>query len=239
MARLGRYFLADQPLHVIQRGNNREPVFFTDDDYRFYLQILGEAAERAGVRLHAYLLMTNHVHLLVTPMEEAGIPQLMQMLGTRYVRHVNLAYRRTGTLWEGRYRAAPIEADAHLLSCMRYIELNPVRARMCAEAGDYPWSSYRGHAGGAADPLLSDHPLYLALEGEAASRAETYRSLFREALPGAFIEDLRNATNGGWALGSEGFKEKVAAMARRRAVPFAPGRPPNVDNSDERQGELL
>lgn len=106
MARLGRYFLADQPLHVIQRGNNREPVFFTDDDYRFYLQILGEAAERAGVRLHAYLLMTNHVHLLVTPMEEAGIPQLMQMLGTRYVRHVNLVYRRTGTLWEGRYRAA-------------------------------------------------------------------------------------------------------------------------------------
>jgi putative transposase len=239
MARLGRYFLPDQPLHLIQRGNNREPVFFADEDYCFYLQSLGEAAGRAGVRLHAYVLMTNHVHLLVTPAEENAIPDLMQVLGTRYVRRVNQVYRRTGTLWEGRYRAAPIEAEAHLISCMRYIELNPVRARMCEEAGDYPWSSYRGHAGGAVDPLLSDHGLYLALGATTDSRAEAYRSLFHDALSEDFVADLRDATNGGWALGSDKFKEKVATMARRRSSPSAPGRPPNTLDSDERQGELL
>jgi putative transposase len=122
MARLGRYFLPDQPLHVIQRGNNREPAFFAPDDYKQYLDWLGAAAQEHGVALHAYVPMTNHVHLLVTPGDARALSGMMQSLGRRYVRHVNFLYRRTGTLWEGRYCAAPIEADAHLLACMRYID---------------------------------------------------------------------------------------------------------------------
>src|SRR5271166_996122 len=125
MARLGRYFLPDQPLHVIQRGNNRAPIFFDEADYRLYREWLTEAARRDGAAIHAYVLMTNHVHLLVTPREPDSLPRTMQSLGRRYVRHVNATYRRTGTLWEGRYRAAPIDSEAHLLACCRYIELNP------------------------------------------------------------------------------------------------------------------
>ena len=141
MARLGRYFLPDQPLHVIQRGNNRAPIFFGDDDYERYRTWLGEAAAAYGCAIHAYVLMTNHVHLLVTPREDESLPRTMQSLGRRYVRHVNTRYRRSGTLWEGRYRAAPIDSEAYFLACCRYIELNPVRAGTVGHARDYPWSS--------------------------------------------------------------------------------------------------
>jgi putative transposase len=125
MARLGRYFLPDQPLHVIQRGNNREAVFFCEEDYERYRAWLGGAGACHGCAIHAYVLMTNHVHLLATPQARSSLPRLMQALGRRYVRYVNDAYRRTGTLWEGRYRAAPIDSDAYFLACCRYIELNP------------------------------------------------------------------------------------------------------------------
>jgi len=167
MARLGRYFLPDQPLHVIQRGNNREAVFFADDDRARYREWLAEASEQNGCAVHAYVLMTNHVHLLVTPRHEESLPRAMQTLGRRYVRYVNAAHRRTGTLWEGRYRAAPIDEDAYFLACCRYIELNPVRARMVRRPGDYRWSSYRAHATGAADVLAAEHPLYRAQIGRA------------------------------------------------------------------------
>jgi putative transposase len=225
MARLGRYFLPDQPLHVIQRGNNRAPVFFAPDDYQQYLDWLGVAAQEHGVALHAYVLMTNHVHLLVTPGDARALSGMMQSLGRRYVRHVNFRYRRTGTLWEGRYRAAPIEADAHLLVCMRYIELNPVRARMVRKPGNYPWSSYLTNAEGEANALLEFHPLYHALGATAARRARSYRGLFREALGAEFLTELRAATNGGWALGSAKWKAKVERVAKRRAAPRPRGRP--------------
>jgi putative transposase len=239
MARLGRYFLPDQPLHVIQRGNNREPVFFAEDDYRRYLGWLGEAAAEHGVALHAYVLMTNHVHLLATPGDAQGLSRMMQSLGRRYVRSVNALYRRTGTLWEGRYRAAPIEAAAHLLACMRYIELNPVRARMVRKPGNYPWSSHRGNAEGAADPLLTPHALYRALGATPKTRATSYRALFGAALPAGFVDELRHATNGGWALGSARWRAKVERIARRRAVPRSAGRPAKTANSDPRQAQLL
>jgi putative transposase len=149
MARLGRFLLADQPLHVMQRGNNRQAIFFADADYACYRDWLGQAARLYGCAVHAYALMTNHVHLLLTPGVADGLPRLMQWLGRPYVRHINAAYRRTGTLWEGRCRAAPIEGESHLLACYRYIELNPVRARMVARPDDYAWSSYSAHAAGA------------------------------------------------------------------------------------------
>ena len=163
MPRLGRYFLADRPLHVIQRGNNRTPIFFGDEDYERYGDWLGEAAAEHGCAIHAYVLMTNHVHLLVTPARALSLPRAMQSLGRRYVRYVNAAHGRTGTLWEGRYRAAPIDSDAYFLACCRYIELNPVRAGLTAHPREYPWSSWRAHAQGIADPLAADHPLYSGL----------------------------------------------------------------------------
>jgi putative transposase len=163
---------------------------------------------------------------------------MMQSLGRRYVRHVNGTYGRTGTLWEGRYRAAPIEAAAHLLACMRYIELNPVRARMVRKPENYPWSSYRAHCEGAPDPLLAEHELYCALGPSPAARARAYRALFRAAVPEAFVDALRSATNGGWALGSARWRAKVERVAKRRAAPLPPGRPRST-KLDRRQGQLL
>jgi putative transposase len=226
MPRLGRYFLPDQPLHVIQRGNNREPIFFCDEDYRRYRTWLAEAAAEYDCAIHAYVLMTNHVHLLATPATEESLPRVMQSLGRRYVRAVNAAYRRTGTLWEGRYRAAPIDSEAYFLACCRYIELNPVRARMVEHPRDYPWSSYAAHAQGRADPLVAEHPLYRALGRSAAERQQNYRALFRAPLAAAFLDDVRAATNGGWAMGGERFKRKIAKALSRRVSPLPPGRPP-------------
>ena len=134
MARLGRYFVPDQPLHVIQRGNDRKAVFFADEDYSQYRDWLAETAEEYGLAVHAYVLMTNHVHLLATPADADSLPRTMQSLGRRTVRYVNARRRRTGTLWEGRYRAAPIDTEEYFVACCRYIELNPVRAHGGASA---------------------------------------------------------------------------------------------------------
>jgi REP-associated tyrosine transposase len=210
---------------VIQRGNNRAAIFFDDEDYARYRDWLARAAVAHGCAVHAYVLMTNHVHLLVTPERADSLPCLMQSLGRRYVRYINAAYRRTGTLWEGRYRAAPIDSDAYFLACCRYIELNPVRARMVAHPRDHRWSSYAAHAQGAPDALVRDHPLYRGLGGTAAERQKAYRALFRAALAEEFLDALRMATNGGWALGGARFKERVAKLAGRRAAPLPKGRP--------------
>lgn len=226
MARLGRYVLPDQPLHVIQRGNNRAPIFFHDEDYARYGRWLGEAAARCGCAVHAYVLMTNHVHLLVTPQADGSLPGAMQSLGRRYVRYVNATYRRTGTLWEGRYRAAPIDSEAYFLACARYIEANPVRAGMVAHPGDYRWSSWGAHASGLADPLVADHPIYRALGRSAEERQGAYRALFEPPPDDAFLDAVRRATNGGWALGDERFVKAIATALGRRAAPLPRGRPP-------------
>lgn len=238
MARADRYFLPDQPLHVIQRGNNREAVFFAEDDYAGYREWLAAAAAENGCAVHAYVLMTNHVHLLVTPAAADSVPRTMQSLGRRYVRYINATYRRTGTLWEGRYRAAPIDSAAYFLACCRYIELNPVRAGMVAHPEDYRWSSYRAHASGTQDALVRDHPLYRGLGATAEARQETYRRLFDAALDPAFIGAVRAATNGGWALGDERFREQIARTLGRRVAPAPPGRPPAAPD-DGRQINLL
>jgi putative transposase len=169
--------------------------------------------------------MTNHVHLLATPREADSLPRTMQALGRRYVRHVNNRYGRTGTLWEGRYRAAPIESDMHFLACCRYIELNPVRAGMVERPDDYRWSSYRAHARGAADALAADHPLYRALGPDEAARGAAYRAPFGQAAEAEFAATLRAATNGGWALGSERFKRDIGLALGRRVAPGTAGRP--------------
>ena len=224
MARLGRYFVEGQALHVIQRGNDRQAIFYAEGDYVLYRDWLTEVAATFGAQVHAWVLMTNHVHLLVTPGSAVCLPRMMQSLGRRYVGHVNRVYRRTGTLWEGRYRAAPIESGTHLLSCYRYIELNPVRARMVVAAGDYPWSSHRANANGVEDPLVTPHALYLALGDDGEARRAAYRETFPQGLEPSTLEMIRKATHGGWAIGSERFKAQIEALSRRRATPRPQGR---------------
>lgn len=225
MARLGRYFLPEYPLHIIQRGNNRGPIFFADDDYGRYREWLRAAAAEHGLAIHAYVLMTNHMHLLATPARTDSVPRALQSLGRRYVRYINTTYRRTGTLWEGRYRATPIDSDRYLLECCRYIELNPVRARMVNAPGDYRWSSHRALAGEAGDPLVTPHALYDCLGADRAQRQAAYRELFALALDTEFIDDLRRATQGGWALGDADFKRRIAETLGRRVEKLPRGRP--------------
>ena len=167
--RLGRYFIEDQPLHVVQRGNDRQCIFFEPDDYVRYLGWLGEAAAEARCAIHAYVLMTNHVHLLLTPTKAEAVSHFIISLGRRYVQYVNRTYRRTGTLWDGRYKSSLVQAQTYLLAAQRYIELNPVRAAMVDDPAHYRWTSYRANALGQADARLTPHPLYMALGATAAS----------------------------------------------------------------------
>jgi putative transposase len=214
------------PQHVVQRGNNRTVLFVADSDYRFFRDCLQEAAERYGCRVHAYVFMTNHVHLLMTPDNPSGIGRLMQSVARRFIRRFNDTYRRTGALWEGRYRAALVETEQYFLACHRYIELNPVRAGLVATPRDYPWSSYRANALGAGDPLVTPHERYEALGSDARARRAAYRALFDEVFPESTLADIRDATNGGWALGSKRFREEIAALLARRTRPATRGRRP-------------
>ena len=226
MPRKPRFTLPGVPQHLIQRGNNREPCFFSQPDYQRYLEDLQVCAEKYGCRVHAYVLMTNHVHLLVTPMQpEHGIGEMMQALGRRYVYYINKTYARTGTLWEGRYKASLIDSDAYLLTCMRYIELNPVRAGMVGHAGDYRWSSYGANAQGRPDALLSAHPLYTSLGASDVERQVAYRELFRHHLDNDLLHEIRDALNHEIVLGRSYFKDKIEEMTQRQTRLGLPGRP--------------
>jgi len=225
MPRRARITLPNVPLHLIQRGNNRQACFFADTDYLFYLDRLAESANRFGVWIHAYVLMTNHVHLLLSAGRADAPGALMKALGQRYVQHVNRTYRRSGTLWEGRFRSCLVQEETYLLACQRYIELNPVRAGMVAHPADYRWSSYRTNAQGERSPLLQPHPLYAALGADAPKRQAAYHELFRDELEPGQVDEIRRATNGNYALGSECFAEQVTAALGRRAARGRSGRP--------------
>jgi len=225
MPRRARLALPNVPLHIIQRGNNRQACFYADEDYRFYLDWLCEHAAKTGCQVHAYVLMTNHVHLLVSAERLEAPGALMKALGQRYVQYVNRTYRRSGTLWEGRFRSCVTQEEDYLLACQRYIELNPVRAGMVEHPAEYRWSSYRGNAQGEPDVLLKPHSLYLALGKDAASRVAVYRELFRYELESALVDEIRRATNGNYALGNAAFATQVSMALGRRAVPGKPGRP--------------
>lgn len=229
MPRRARLTLSDVPMHVIQRGNNRSPCFFTDADYRFYLERLAHACREEEVLLHAYVLMTNHAHLLVTPRSAEGPSRLMKRLGQCYVQYVNRAYRRTGTLWEGRFRSSLVQEEDYLLACYRYIELNPVRAALVADPAAYPWSSYHANAQGKEDPLVTPHPLYQVLGADTASRLLAYRELFRQELDPKRVEEIRSSANGGFVLGRDRFQKEVAADLGRRTWKCRPGRPSSAN----------
>ena len=226
MARLPRFFVPEMPLHVIQRGNDRQPIFGGRDDVTFYRSCLARAAREHGVAIHAYVFMTNHAHLLATPQFATSMPKMMQSIGRIYVQYFNGTYRRTGTLWEGRYRAALVDDEDYLLICMRYIELNPVRAQMVAGPGEFPWSSFAANAWGAADDLLAPHAIYRRLGPSPETRQAAYRKLFRSAIPEDEMRSIRDATQHAWALGSAAFRSRIAALGRR-AERLPMGRPRN------------
>ncbi|MBL8645064.1 MAG: transposase, partial [Rhodospirillaceae bacterium] len=190
-----------QPVHVIQRGNNRGQVFFTPKDGAYYLEWLTEAARKFGVSIHAYVLMTNHLHLLVTPATMEALGRTMLTVGTRFTRYINATQNRSGTLWEGRYRSSLITTDAYLLACMRYIELNPVRAGLAKEPGAFRWSSYKHNALMRPDAALTPHALYTALGPTDEARAAAYRDLVTTPLSASVLENIRNATNWGADMG--------------------------------------
>lgn len=225
MPRKPRMYLAGIPSHVIQRGNNRDVCFFAEQDYLFYLEYLEDACKRCHVSVHAYILMTNHVHLLMTPEESQGISQVMQSLGRRYVQYINYEYRRSGTLWEGRHKASLVDAENYLFTCMRYIELNPVRANMVKHPADYRWSSYRTNAQGENSGLVKPHTLYLQIDQNPIERQYAYRSLFEHQLDDQDIHNIREAAQFSMPLGNERFSQQIEATLGRAIGQAKRGRP--------------
>jgi len=202
------------PLHIVQRGHNRAYCFFCEEDYHCYLYWLTNALKAHGAALHAYVLMTNHVHLLVSAPDPQAVPHVFMSLGRRYVQYINRTYRRTGTLWENRYRSSLIDSETYLLVCQRYIELNPVRACMVDNPAQYAWSSYRFHALGARNELVTPRPEYLALGNNRTSREQAYRALFQQALDQTVIADIRLALNQCQPLGDSAFRAMVESAGR-------------------------
>lgn len=215
MARSKRICLAGVPQHVIQRGNNKQACFFCDKDRQLYLNKLAEYSEAYKVHIHAYVLMTNHVHLLLTPQQDGATSVFMQAVGRSYVRYVNSAYARTGTLWEGRFKSSLIDCDRYFLAVSRYIELNPVRAGLVQHAQDYVWSSYCVNALGHSSAMLTPHQVYIALAAEPDRRCIAYQALFEQAITGAELTAIRSAVNKSWLLGSAAFTAQISRAAGR------------------------
>ena len=225
MARLPRFCPSGLAQHIVQRGNNRDICFACDEDFSAYAHWLYEYAEKFEVAVHAWVFMTNHVHLLVTPTTDDGVSKMMQALGRRYVQYFNYTYQRSGTLWEGRYKSSAVDTEQYLLVCYRYIELNPVRAGMVADPADYIWSSYRCNAFGVESLLCSPHEQYLLLGYEAKERQYRYRELFKSHVDGQLLMDVREALNKELAFGSGYFCEQVERLYGRRVKSAVMGRP--------------
>ena len=225
MARLPRLTLPGYPHHVIQRGNNRQAIFACAADYQMLLGLLDENAKKFAVAIHAYVLMGNHFHLLATPQTADGLPQMMQAVGRRYVRYFNDSQKRTGTLWEGRYKSTLIQTDRYLLACMAYIDLNPVRAGLVAQAADYAWSSHGHYIGQRVDKLITPHALVWALGNTPFAREAAYAELVQNGINPVQQAALTDATLQGWALGDPDFVEKLQKNTQRRVSKRLAGRP--------------
>ncbi len=225
MARLPRLTLAGYPHHVVQRGNNRQPICLDTADFQTLQALLHENARKFGVSVHAYVLMDNHFHLLATPSTDEALPKMMQAVGRSYVRYFNDRYQRTGTLWEGRYKSTLIETDRYLLACMVYIDLNPVRAGLVGQAGDYPWSSHAHYSGSHADKMVSPHPLVWNLGNTPFAREAAYAQLVQNGISQGQQLTLTEAVLRGWALGEEVFLTELQKKTPRRLSKSSPGRP--------------
>jgi len=221
MPRQSRLILPGVALHIIQRGHDRKACFRHETDYLVYLGLLRDLSRKSACAVHAYCLMTNHVHLLLTPGSGLACATLMRNLGQRYVQYFNQRHQRSGTLWEGRFRSCLVDSARYVLACHRYIELNPVRAGLSASAAAYRWSSHNANAGSIHDKLLSPHPEYLALSEHKTTREAAYRQLCDDADEPSFLESIRRATNGGYPMIGERLKSQVSAVGGR----LTPGRP--------------
>lgn len=231
MARLPRLSLAGYPHHVIQRGNNRQAIFLDAADRQYMLELLAECATSCRVAIHAYVLMDNHLHLLLTPQTADGLPKMMQAVGRRYVRRFNDRHGRTGTLWEGRYRSTLIDSDRYLLACMAYIDLNPVRAGMVLQATDYPWSSHAHYIGQRQDRLITPHPLVWSLGNTPFAREAAYAQWVQAGIASREADALTDATLRGWALGGPAFVDRLQQQTERRVTQKRPGRPKGTGSS--------
>lgn len=225
MARKPRVCPVGVAQHIVQRGNNRQICFGREADFTAYAHWLREASERFAVQVHAWVFMTNHVHLLATPAAPDAVSRMMQHIGRHYVQYFNHQWGRSGTLWEGRFKSCLVQDREYLLQCYRYIELNPVRARMVDDPADYRWSSYRSNGLGVKSSLRTPPPEYLAL-GDADSRLASYRALFRAHVDEDLVRELRAVTDRGLALGDSRFVEKMERLTGRRLRPGRMGRPP-------------
>lgn len=225
MARLPRLTLAGYPHHIILRGNNRQAIFVDTSDYQRMLALLETHAKAQGVEVHAYVLMSNHLHLLVTPQQDNALPLMMQAVGRAYVLYFNKRHGRTGTLWEGRYRSTLIQTDRYLLACMAYIDLNPVRAGMVSQSADYAWSSHAHYIGSRQDAWLTPHALYWALGNTPFAREKAYVDLVQAGIDSGQQQALTSSALSGWALGEEQFVKQLQKLTPRRLSQTPAGRP--------------
>jgi len=225
MPRLPRLNLIDIPQHIVQVGHNNLPCFFDDEDYGFYLASLRNAAEQYRVDIHAYVLLPNMVQIIATPRVPDGVPSMMQSLGRRYVQYVNHRYKRSGTLWRGRYKSSLIDSDAYLLTCYRYVELRPLYLGLADSLGDYVWSSFNHHANDMESDVITDHRLYMALGETPRERAQEYRKLFRYSFDRRLLEYIAETIKLGHVLGGDAFKDKIEQIANQRIRPLKRGRP--------------
>ncbi len=229
MPRRARNYLPGFPYHIVQRGNNREACFIEPENYQYYLELWRQLSKRYGVRVHAYCLMTNHIHILATPEAKHSLSDTMKVVGSRYAQYINLKYRRTGTLWEGRHRSSLIQSDRYLLRCYRYIELNPVRAGMVSRPEEYRWSSY-GVNGWSDASWLSPHDEYLQLGGTADERARAYRELFRYQLSEQDLHLIRKAAHYCQPVGDDRFRAQIETQYGITLGNMKRGRPRRRDN---------
>lgn len=232
MPRMGRVILPRYPHHIVQRGHNRQVVFAEAEDYRHYLDTLIEFKETYGVQVFAYCLMTNHVHLLLAPQDHCSIGKLMKRLAGRQTRSHNSQEGRSGSLWEGRYKSSPVQTEDYLLACCRYIELNPVRARLIAEPESYPWSSCRYRLGEPGGEWLDHDPCYLALGSGDEERRRHYREFLRAGVPHGELELIRDAVQRGQLTGTGRFTQEVAEIIGRRIERRGPGRPVKQESNE-------
>ena len=225
MARLPRLVIPHQLHHVIQTGIDAKRIFVDDEDYASFLTWMGEASRQFKVAIHSYVLMPDHLHLLLTPSDETGLGKMMQWIGRHYVPYFNGKYQRQGTLWQGRYKATVLEAIPYLLRASLYIEANPVRSGLRSDAVDYPWSSYQHHIGLKTNPLITDHPAYWSLGNTPFQREAAYKEMMLNGLSASQIQALTNATLKAWMLGSDVFKAEMTKLTARRVEPIKRGRP--------------
>ena len=225
MPRQPRLVVAGYPHHVILRGNNRGAIFHNDKDRRFFIKCLKEAKEKTKSKIYAYCFMTNHVHLLIEPSTKEVLGNMIQSLGRRYVQYINKTYKRTGTLWEGRFKSSLISKDEYLLACSRYVELNPVRAKMVNHPREYAWSSYGSKAEGRQDQLLDEDPIYRSLGKTSKERQANYKGMFRQAISYEALSFIRNATQKCGVIGNKKFFEKIAGLVGRNVALRPRGRP--------------